>query len=224
LWDQGYKVHFIASSDLTHYERIKRYLGQNINFYFDGNHSRRYPKEDDQIILEGLEHISKYTGTPAFFYFHLMSVHLMGIKHDAHNRYRPSRINPDYKRFVSGKFDRKVLTNRYDNGILQSDAFIEKIFTALDRKGYLSKSLVFILGDHGEGLGERGNFGHDANVYQEDIGIPILVYDEDETNYSNLEFATQIDIAPTIIGSLGLPIPKCWEGKPLLDSNIKSYS
>ena len=44
----------------------------------------------------------------------------------------------------------------------------------------------------------------------------MLLYDAPATTYPDLSFATQVDIAPTIVDRLGLPIPSSWEGRSLL--------
>jgi arylsulfatase A-like enzyme len=44
----------------------------------------------------------------------------------------------------------------------------------------------------------------------------MLWYDAPEVTYPDLAFAAQVDIAPTILDRLGLPIPASWEGQSLL--------
>jgi glucan phosphoethanolaminetransferase (alkaline phosphatase superfamily) len=46
---------------------------------------------------------------------------------------------------------------------------IREIFSILEEKGYLKNSLVVILSDHGEELGERGRASHGRLLYQESI-------------------------------------------------------
>ena len=62
------------------------------------------------------------------------------------------------------------------------------------------------------------------SLYQEFIRIPLLIYDEPAQRYGNLAFATQVDVAPTIVDRLGLKIPHSWQGRSLLDPTIKRYS
>jgi arylsulfatase A-like enzyme len=85
----------------------------------------------------------------------------------------------------------------------------------LSAKHYLDNAIVIVTGDHGEGLGER-HWSHGWDLYNEDIRIPILLYDAPAATYPNLEFAAQVDIAPTILDRLGLPIPASWQGQSLL--------
>ncbi len=223
LQDQGYKVFIITSDDLIEYQRVRSFLG-NIDFYFDSNYSKKFNGMDDRIIFEALEKVPSFNDSPSFFYFHFMSTHLLGYKEKKYNLYKPDAINTDYWAFLRGEVDQESLINRYDNGIIQADNYLRKLFSTLEEKGYLENSLVFIIGDHGEGLGEKGNYGHDYHIYQPDIGIPMLIYDTAEIEYPNLEFASQIDIAPTIFDRIGLPIPQSWQGSSLIDDKVKTYS
>ena len=97
----------------------------------------------------------------------------------------------------------------------QADGIIRQIFDALRAKRYLDDAVVVVTGDHGEGLGER-HWAHGWHLYNEDIRIPMLLYDAPAATYPDLSFAAQVDIAPTILDRLGLPIPASWEGQSLL--------
>jgi arylsulfatase A-like enzyme len=117
------------------------------------------------------------------------------------------------------KAELEAISNRYDNGVLQLDSHLRVLFRRLDQKGYLENSIVVILGDHGDGLGEKGHFGHTRTLYQEEIRIPLLIYDPEKSRYRNSEFASQIDVAPTIVDRLGLPVPASWQGRSLLKAS-----
>jgi glucan phosphoethanolaminetransferase (alkaline phosphatase superfamily) len=224
LHDQGYRTYFILSGNHSA-QGIKEMHGDELTLYFDGKNSINYSGQDDRLIFEGFEKVPSYTDTPGFFYIHLMSAHLNGLKQEAYRLYQPSDVKSDWLTLVRGELDRTSAINNYDNGVTQADATIREIFGALAKKGYLQNSIVVILSDHGEGLGERGkaSFGH-GSLYQEFIRIPLLIYDESPTNYANLKFATQIDVAPTIVDRLGLPIPACWQGISLLNANIRAVT
>ena len=58
----------------------------------------------------------------------------------------------------------------------QADDIIRQLFDALGAKHYLDDAVVVVTGDHGEGLGER-HWAHGWNLYNEDIRIPLLLYD-----------------------------------------------
>ncbi len=216
LSDQGYPTYFILSGNHD-WRNLEELYGTGQTVYFDGRQSTRFGRSDDRVIFEGLERVPDHEG-PAFFFFHLMSVHLVGTKQDTYRVYHPSDVKNDWNALFGGEYDTEAVVNNYDNGVTQADAIIEELFTTLDRKGYLKDSLVVITSDHGEGLGEstRTGYGHVTSLYQEFIRIPLLIYDPKPGTYANTEFATQVDIAPTILDRLGLPAPAPWEGTSLL--------
>ena len=113
--------------------------------------------------------------------------------------------------------------DRYDDKVLQADGLIHQIFDALTEKHYLDDAVVVVIGDHGEGLGER-HWAHGWDLHNEDIGIPMLIYDVPTATYPDLSFAAQVDVAPTILDRLGLPIPASWEGQSLLAPTPKRFT
>jgi arylsulfatase A-like enzyme len=84
--------------------------------------------------------------------------------------------------------------------------------------------MVVITADHGQGLGEHGISGHVDWLYDPQVSVPLIVYDDSTSVYRNHNFARQIDIAPTIVDRLGLPKPASWMGLSLLHDNIAPYS
>jgi len=217
LRDQGYDLFFVLAGNHRWYN-LKSAYGADLTQYFDGSNSTRYDWNDDRVISEGFEHVPSFSGKPAFLYFHLMSAHSAGIKWDEYNIYKPAK---NWVNLPVESVDPVSATNYYDNGVVQSDATIEAIFGALKQKGYLKNSLVIILGDHGEALGppDHSYYGHFRYLFQEFIRIPLLIYEDTPANYRNLEFATQLDVAPTVVDRLGLAIPESWRGHSLLEPN-----
>jgi len=222
LQGEGYNLYFILGGSHRWYN-LKDAYGTNLTYYYDGTGSTRYDWNDDRVISEGLDGVPAFSGVPSFFYFHLMSAHSTGVKQDEYRKYLPAKNWIEYSR---GEFDSVSITNYYDNGIVQADATIEKIFQSLNAKGYFKDSLIVILADHGEALGEPDHsyYGHVNYLYQECIRIPLLIYDEGTANYANLKYATQVDVAPTVLDRLGLSIPASWQGQSLLRSDSRAYT
>ena len=216
LKDQGYDTHFVLSGNHDWMGQRAMY-GDEHTSYFDGRNSTRYGWNDDRLLVEGLERIGAYR-RPSFFFFHLMSPHIIGHKDERYRIYQPAVATLSMRALFGGEYDRASIVNSYDNGIVEADATIRDLFTVLDRKGYLRNSIVVILADHGEALGERANnmYGHVNWLYQETIRIPMLIYDDSATVYNGLAFGTQLDVAPTVVDRLGLTIPADWEGVSLL--------
>jgi glucan phosphoethanolaminetransferase (alkaline phosphatase superfamily) len=216
LKDQGYDTHFVLSGNHD-WMGLRQMYGDAHTSYFEGRDSSRYGWNDDRVLVEGLERIGDYQ-RPSFFFFHLMSPHIIGHKEERYRLYQPAVVTLNMRALFRGEYDRTSVVNSYDNGIVEADATLRDLFTMLDRKGYLRDSIVVILGDHGEALGERADnmYGHVNWLYQETIRIPMLIYDDSATEYHGLAFGTQLDVAPTVVDRLGLTIPADWEGVSLL--------
>jgi glucan phosphoethanolaminetransferase (alkaline phosphatase superfamily) len=214
LKDAGYQVHFILSSDHTYFCRLKSFYGNSLDSFCDGSLFRSFGPNDDRGVFEALQGIRKFEGVPTFFYFHLMSVHCLGPRLPENVRFSPASL-----RHEGGEF-----LNNYDNGVFQADDNIRELFLRLKQMGYLQNSIVVITADHGESLGERNCFGHGTNLYNEELKIPVMIYDAGGPVYKNVNIARQIDIAPTILDRLGLPVPSSWDGCSLLSSDPERYS
>lgn len=222
LQDLGYKVYFIGGGNHTSWYGYRGIIGRSIDFFFDGAASRRYPSDDDRLLFEAIEKVPDSSGVPAFFFLWMMSTHDAGVKFEEYDRYQPSKLNLDD--LASGGYNRQTMINRYDNGVLQADSLIKQLLETLKTKGYMENSLVVITADHANALGERGDYGHGEYLYQENIQIPLLILDDPSIEYANLAFAAQVDIAPTVMDRLGLPIPSCWQGRSLLDPDAERYT
>lgn len=224
LFDRGYDVNFILSGDHEWYG-MREFYGNDITMFWDGTTSKQYEPTDDRVVLEGLDRVPPFAGRPAFFYFHLMSAHVLGYQQERYRHFRPAINLGGIARLTDVDLTRHI--NTYDNGVVQADGIIGELVAALERKNYLSNALVVISSDHGEGLGEHGGMrGHSlqGSLYQEFLGIPLLIYDDERADYLNLQFATHVDIAPTIVSRLGLPVPSSWEGKSLLEPGVRPFS
>jgi glucan phosphoethanolaminetransferase (alkaline phosphatase superfamily) len=214
LRDQGYRINYILSGDHTNWYDLKYFYGKDIDHYFDGRQSAHYVC-DDELLMEGLDKVKPYKDSASFFYFHMMSVHGIGLRHPQFVRWTPVTIDKDSTYY----------RNNYDNGILQADSYIKKLFQELEKKGYLQNSIVIITADHGESVGERHTWGHIGNVYNEQIRIPLLIYDSDSgIRYDKRRFAEHPDIAATIADRLGLPQPASWQGRSMLKDSFDRFA
>jgi len=68
-------------------------------------------------------------------------------------------------------------------------------------------TLVIVTGDHGEGLGQHGQFGHGTNVWAETIDIPLIVAGPGVTPGVDAGPAGTTDILPTLLEACAVPRP-----------------
>ncbi len=64
----------------------------------------------------------------------------------------------------------------YDGGVVHTDRLLGRVADALRERGTLDDTVFVVLADHGEILGEHAEFfGHGPTLYQEVVGVPLLV-------------------------------------------------
>ena len=214
LSDQGYQTWFLLSGNHRAWNGLQSFYHASDDTIFDGSETERYTMDDDRLVLEGLERVPPASGDrPAFFYIHLMSPHYLGVQFPESHVFNSADVSPGLEPYKI--LEKLNNPDRYDDKVRQVDGVIRQLFDALAAKHYLDDAMVVVTGDHGEGLGER-HWAHGWNLYNEDIRIPLLLYDTSVASYPDLSFAAQVDIAPTILDRLGLPIPSSWVGQSLL--------
>lgn len=112
--------------------------------------------------------------------------------------------------------DIEYIRAQYDAAIEEVDGYIGKLQTLLKDLRLDANTLVVLCADHGEELGERGTFDRygNRNLYQEVIRVPLMI------RYPGVAFSGikeealvgLIDVAPTILKSMSLPIPDSFQG------------
>ncbi len=64
----------------------------------------------------------------------------------------------------------------YDGGIAYADELLRRVVAAVRARGSLDRTVLVVLADHGETLGERASFfGHGPSLYQEVVSVPLML-------------------------------------------------
>lgn len=121
--------------------------------------------------------------------------------------------------FPTRRFADDPTFNDYLNTIAYEDQFLKNIFASFEQRGLLRDSLFVILGDHGEGFGQHERRQHDAVPYEEGLRIPLLLVGPGIGAGTRIGGLRNIlDVAPTIVRSLGFGATPEYGGKPLTDT------
>ena len=85
------------------------------------------------------------------------------------------------------------------------------------RSGLYDSTLVVVVGDHGEGLGDHGETEHGFFIYQNTLHVPLIVrLPSGGVRGGQIdENVSLIDLMPTVLGLLGVQIPEQVEGADL---------
>ncbi len=71
----------------------------------------------------------------------------------------------------------KAMLVRYDAEIAYMDSQLNRLFTALDELTRDRQPIVAITSDHGETFGEHYYIVHGAHLYEDNVRVPLLIYD-----------------------------------------------
>lgn len=184
------------------------------NFY-ESTSAYNAATDDDLITLEKIKSTKFSTGS--FIYIHLLSTHMVGKKNESFRVFTPDKIGMSVG-------EKEAFTNNYDNGVLQGDYVLRQLFSKLQTDGMLDKVTLFIVGDHGDLMGESGEFGHSGGVHEKLLEVPILIYDKDPSWYKQTTIATLADIGPSLTDRIFGQVPACWQGRSLHRNPPAIYS
>jgi arylsulfatase A-like enzyme/predicted Zn-dependent protease len=93
----------------------------------------------------------------------------------------------------------------YDGEIAWTDAQVGRLLDGLAQSGLGGRTVIALLADHGESLGEHGEQGHGYFVYQPVTHIPFIL----AAPYSGMKgrvveaVVRSVDVAPTVLDLLG---------------------
>jgi arylsulfatase A-like enzyme len=113
--------------------------------------------------------------------------------------------------------DRRHLLNLYDAEIRQVDELIGRLLSHLEAEGLAENTLIVATADHGEEFGEHGGVLHGRTHYEEVIRVPLILAGPDVPAGRTASFPVSlVDVAPTVLGALGLDPPPDLDGLDLL--------
>jgi len=118
----------------------------------------------------------------------------------------------------------------YDGEIAYADSVVGKFLAQLHARGLYDNSLIAVMSDHGEALGDHGEDTHGAFLYDETIHVPLLIKlprgnAASSSNQASKQPAAQervdsrvglVDVLPTILQAIGIAIPPEVQGESLL--------
>jgi arylsulfatase A-like enzyme len=88
----------------------------------------------------------------------------------------------------------------YDGEVRAADAAVGHLLDGLEQLGILSDSIVILIADHGEALGEHRWFGHGATLWETVIHVPLVVVDYRNPRHQVIDTTVgAVDLAPTIL-------------------------
>jgi len=207
LSEKGYKTGaFIAAFVLDG----RWGLNQGFQTYDDRFDLKKYKHIDlgsvqrpgNEVMDAALAWLESHKQDPFFAWIHL---------YDPHTPYEPPEP------FLS-EHGQRGLAGLYDGEIAFADSQVGRVLSWLRAHALDEKTIVVVLGDHGEGLGSHGEGTHGYFVYDYALHVPFVV----KTPFGGLRGVridsqvSAIDVYPTILGLVGIDATERVHGRSLL--------
>jgi arylsulfatase A-like enzyme len=104
----------------------------------------------------------------------------------------------------------------YEGEVYFADKMVGRLLRALKRQERDKDTIVIVTSDHGEAFGEHRQKYHGKELFDPSTRVFLLVQLPGRTKGNEVETPVGlIDIAPTILGFLGIPIPDSMQGLTL---------
>ena len=147
-------------------------------------------------------------GSPMFLWVHLF---------DPHAPYVPPA--PYDTAFTSADASPRARSiDLYDGEIRYTDAQVGRLLAAFVRAAGSQRSLVVVTSDHGEAFWEHGYAGHNRDVHEEEVRVPLVMRWRDAVAPGQrvAQPVQLIDLLPTIVAACGVAVPPAAAGLDLL--------
>jgi arylsulfatase A-like enzyme/Flp pilus assembly protein TadD len=114
-------------------------------------------------------------------------------------------------------FASRFPADSYHAEVAAADASLAPLLESIVQTGGNSRTLVVLTSDHGESLGDNGEATHGVFAYEATLKVPLVIYQPRLLSAAVVDAPTQhVDILPTILDALALPIPSDLPGRTLL--------
>ena len=190
LSSHGYCTGAFVSSVVLDADRglqqgFERYLGVP-----PGENGKRSPqRRADEVIDDAIRWLDEDRACPVFLWAHL---------YDAHRPYEPPE--PYRSRHA----------DPYLGEIAFAEAQVDRLLGALERRRLLDNTLLIVVADHGESLGEHGEENHGIFLYESVLRIPLVIRlprrtrGEMTTGTRVSDPVRLVDVMPTVLDALGV--------------------
>ena len=190
--DHGYQTGAVVAS----YPLDRRFnISQGFTFYDDHINSGQAQKKlnpyfDERTAIEVneafLPWLREHADQPFFAWVHYW---------DAHQPLRPP--SPFRDRF---HYD------PYQGEISYVDYAIGQVLDLLRQQKVYDDTVVVVVGDHGEGLGQHGEYTHALLAYNSTLHVPLMIKGRAQKQAHRIKsWVSTVDIMPTIIDMLNIP-------------------
>jgi arylsulfatase A-like enzyme len=163
----------------------------------------------DDVTDAALRWLEARDERPFFLFLNYFDPHFPYAPPPPHDRaFLPPGTAPDPAR-------RAQFGALYDAEIRFADRELGRLIRGLRERGDYERTLVVVTSDHGELLGEHGEWGHGRFLFEELVRVPLLVKPAGPSRLGRSEArpVQLLDLFPLLLESAGVPGPADIQGR-----------
>jgi arylsulfatase A-like enzyme len=187
-------------------------------------------EEDGRAAEAAIAHLDRVRDRPFFLWLHLISPHAdyaPPAPYDSFAAATRSSLGGAVTDLVAARERGASLTAAdvarvvalYDGEVAYVDSLVGRVLDALRGRGLEERTLVVFAADHGEDLHDHNRyFFHSPSMYSSSLRVPLIAALPGvlPRGVATDQPASLVDVAPTVLGLLGLPSPSTFQGVNLL--------
>jgi arylsulfatase A-like enzyme len=176
-----------------------------------------------QINTRVFSWLEKHYQFPFFLFIHYFDPHLPYIPPERYYRLFREDENVEITKFE--RYKRKVVA-KYDGELAYLDYHLGKLFKRLKELNLYDNSMIIITSDHGEFFGEHDMWTHGYELYEEVLKVPLIIkYPASYPKQGEyLKRVSLVDIMPTIVNFLKLPLSYDYQGVALFEERSRAMA
>lgn len=110
----------------------------------------------------------------------------------------------------------RLLRNLYDEKLFETDQALSPLLDTLSRPPWDRDTIIVIVSNHGDELGEHGRMSHGTNLFRSTTHIPMIIRIPNLPPKNISTLVASIDVFPTVLDAVGINAPSSIRGESLI--------
>src|SRR5262245_58641206 len=205
LRDAGYDTAAFVGSVVLHsqfgLQRVLAAYDDDMTHTDPTEHGLHRQRDGKRVVDSALAWLQQPRKSPFFCWVHLYDPHAPYVAH-------------------ADEFGDRFQNHPYDAEIAYVDRQIQRLVNHLEANRLWERTLVVVVGDHGESLGEHDEEEHSLTLYNSVLHVPCIWAGRGAAAVGRRvpQPVSLVDLRPTLLETVGLRVPRGTSGHSLCEA------
>jgi hypothetical protein len=202
----GYRMCVLSCTDLN-FPEFRKTAFVNVPEAVRDTWPDRERVDRDRAMTDAfVEFLDRAPREPFFAFMFYDASHQMYLYPPEHEVFEVD-IAPDdfsYNRVAGDTSLARLFQRRYWNSLHYVDSQLSRVLSALEERGLMESTMVFVCGDHGEEFRDLGRFGHTSAYHRFQAKTLMAAHVPGEAPRVVTRFTSHADVPATVLPRLGV--------------------